>query len=119
MSLAKFALRTFMAWPTREFSAPDIAATLPMPPANPRAVLTPLRLGGLIEPTGRAGREMKYRLVAGATPPEDGRVEAAAKARQVRKKRSLAAQARAIRTLQRIGLENAVKKAKRVRKVRA
>lgn len=119
MSLPKLALRTFLAWPTREFSAPDIAATLPTQPANPRAVLAALKKGGLIEPAGRAGRETLYRLTPGAAPPQDGRIGNIARARRTRQKRTAAAQARAIRTLQRLQLATAVKKARRVRKVRA
>lgn len=119
MSTLKLGFRIFLGMPARDLSATDLAVRLPVEVSNPRAIVSGLSRLGVIERTGRQGRESMYRLIPGATLPEDGRIEAAARARQARQKRSAAAVARSIRLLKRIEATNAVKKAKRVRRVRA
>lgn len=126
MSAPKLAFQIFANFPQRDFSAVDVGVRLPVAISNPRAVVATLKSQGLIAPTGRQGHETLYRLVPGATPPEDARPATAenglAAARAKRKKRTLAAQARAIRTMQRMEGDHphsATNKARRVRKVRA
>lgn len=117
MSAPKLAFQLFANFPQRDFSAVDIGVRLPVAISNPRAVVAQLKSQGLIAPTGRQGHETMYRLVPGASLPQDARPAAIAAVRLKRKKKTLAAQARAIRTLKRIEADE--RKKRRVRRVRA
>lgn len=118
MSAPKLAFQLFANFPQRDFSAVDIGVRLPVAISNPRAVVAQLKSQGLITPTGRQGHETMYRLVPGASLPQDARTaNTLSLAWQARKKKTLAAQARAIRTLKRIEADE--RKKRRVRRVRA
>jgi DNA-binding IclR family transcriptional regulator len=74
MSALKLAFNLFANMP-RDFSAKDLEVRLPVAVANTRELVSTLRQAGKIERTHRQGREQMYRIVPGATPPEDGRIE--------------------------------------------
>lgn len=86
MSTLKLAFNLF-AGMGRDLSAKDLEVRLPTQVANPREVIANLRQAGKIERSFRLGREQMYRLVPGATPPEDARPVAVVKARSTRLRR--------------------------------
>jgi len=89
----------------RAFSATDVQVRLPVEVANPRVLTAELKARGLIQEAYRQGGQKFYVKTPGAVAPEDmrGASDRLSAAHQKRQKQSLAARARAMRTLKKLG----------------